>query len=1085
MQNLKSTLPTAVFQISTGAKAWQMRAKASLSFIFLFLFSFPIFSQISDSLILCSGSNGQELTSTSPNGVFYDTGGPFGIYNNGEYCGLRIDPGCAESITITVHEYNAEICCDGLRFYDGVDQNAPLLLDMQYINAPQTMTFSTGQVFVRWYTDGSVVGNGFRVTWSSELVSPTPPVIDVFLASESNPALQEAVQFTAEASNYPQQWQWDFGDGTLSSEQNPSHAFNIPGTGIVRLIVTNCYNLSDTTELVLQVQEAPVAVSEPGVLDITLDCGSTKDTFINLINQGQGDLHFQFKGAGSSDKVRLLIYTYSAFGYSFDGIASELAAYPSSYDLVFSAETDPVAFTSELAESDVLIFPDIPPSSDSYQVLSGLKGAILDFVAAGGSIIFCGQEYGGNVLPLTDLFSSDFTNYYIQGSAVSFPVAHPITVGITGDYLTQYASMALFFTNPDYISLASVNDYSWLGYRQIGASKAIYLGSNFNQHDPTLGLLLHNALQWCGSRENITLLPINGVVEPGDTIQLDVHFSAEGLYAGDYSGTIKLAINNPANPVLELPYNLHVVGSAVLQASSDALDFGTIQQFGQAIQQVSISNPGCDTLVVQNISTGSTAFVAGQQQIEVLPFSEVTISVTFSPQDTGMHTAYLVFQSNAGTDSVSLTGHSLGAPVIAVSPSSLTATLTCGDSTSLPLIITNTGLGDLELTVSGAVSNIGPGALKILTIFEGIFSNYVAERTESAIVARFPDAQMTRFYGQDLSILPGLLADKNLVVVPFLGAESNAFYEQMGEALRPFVQAGGGLIFAGTNNPYGLNAFGILQCDTDIQDAYQYGMEAIEPQHPILQGVNLQTPAPDDLFIANFSSPGFKPLAGVSGFSHTAVGVQPLGAGRVVYIGHVFGNQNNDVLTLMENAVKWCALPTWLSVSSSTLMIPAGGSATIQVGFSAEGLTENTFLGNLLFSTNDPHNPTLNIPCTLIVVGEPQLVGIETSLHFGIIQQFAQKDLSIDFENIGCDTLNILSAISDNAAFQVLDFDAATLTNGTGKLFLRFAPILPGNQSANVTLLTDDGTFVVALTGIAVGAPVATVVPAEIGRAHV
>ena len=339
---------------------------------------------------------------------------------------------------------------------------------------------------------------------------------------------------------------------------------------------------------------------------------------------------------------------------------------------------------------------------------------------------------------------------------------------------------------------------------------------------------------------------------------------------------------------------------------------------------------------------------------------------------------------------------------------------------------------------------------------------------------------MTRFYGQDLSILPGLLADKNLVVVPFLGAESNAFYEQMGEALRPFVQAGGGLIFAGTNNPYGLNAFGILQCDTDIQDAYQYGMEAIEPQHPILQGVNLQTPAPDDLFIANFSSPGFKPLAGVSGFSHTAVGVQPLGAGRVVYIGHVFGNQNNDVLTLMENAVKWCALPTWLSVSSSTLMIPAGGSATIQVGFSAEGLTENTFLGNLLFSTNDPHNPTLNIPCTLIVVGEPQLVGIETSLHFGIIQQFAQKDLSIDFENIGCDTLNILSAISDNAAFQVLDFDAATLTNGTGKLFLRFAPILPGNQSANVTLLTDDGTFVVALTGIAVGAPVATVVPAAL-----
>lgn len=1047
-------------------------------FLVFLLFSTPAFSQAPDSLNLCS--DGSVLTSSAANGVFYDSGGPFNYYYDSEFCTLLIDPGCAESITITVHEYSTENCCDALRFYDGPDQSSPLLLDMQYLGAPQTATFSSGKVFVLWGSDGSVTRDGFRVTWSSDLIAPTPPVIDVFSASDINPALQESVQFSASATNYPQQWQWDFGDGSSSNQQNPSHTFSTPGQDTVRLIVINCFGLADTAEQVLKVQEAPTVIAEPDTLDVTVDCGSTTETALNLINTGQGDLTFKLSRSSSNTKVRPLIYTYNAFFYSVGGIQSELAAYSSQYDLLFSAETDPAAFAAQLAETDVLIFPDMPPSVETQTVLYGLRDAILDFVAKGGSIVFCGQEYGGDVLPFTGLWESDFSPYYFGGSYIELPTQHPITAGLPSGIYTQYASMAINFTNPDYVSLGNIDVFSWLGFREVGDAKVIYLGSNFNGHDALLGQLLHNSLQWCGSRGNFIASPSEGTVAPGDTLQLNLQFSGENLYAGDYPGTITLETNDPAQPLLEIPYTLHVLGTPSLEASPNALDFASLQQFSQSGQQVAVSNSGCDTLFVQNIAPTSAGYTVEPQQLTVLPFSTEYVNVIFAPQDTGQHTGHLVLQSNVGTDSISYTGYSVGAPIMGVSPQSLSATVACGDSVTLPLTITNTGLGNLEIQVTGAAGSAGQAPLKILVMYTGAASGYIVDRTEQAILARTPNAQLTRFDVQDISQLPSLLADKNLVVAPFLGFGDLSYYAQLGQAIRPFVESGGGLIFTGTNAWQSLNAYGFLQCTGDVINAYGYGMEAIVPQHPILQGMNLAEGVYDDFMGQIFTSASFEPLAKIGFYPHTAIGVQPFGSGKVVYLAPAFSYHTDNMLDLMENAVKWCARPSWLSVSSTSVTVPAGGSTTIQVQFNAAGLAENTFSSNLVFSTNDPQNPQLSIPCTMVVEGEPQLAGLPANLNFGIMQQFAQKDLAIEFENMGCDTLNVWSATIDNPIFQVLNFDATSLPNSKGDLRVRFAPLLPGNQSATLTIVTDAGTFSIALSGIAVGAPIGAIAPGSL-----
>lgn len=63
----------------------------------------------------------------------------------------------------------------------------------------------------------------------------------VFSANTKGGTAPLAVVFNDESVNNPTSWQWDFGDGNNSTEQNPSHTYNNMGLYDVSLTVTNEY----------------------------------------------------------------------------------------------------------------------------------------------------------------------------------------------------------------------------------------------------------------------------------------------------------------------------------------------------------------------------------------------------------------------------------------------------------------------------------------------------------------------------------------------------------------------------------------------------------------------------------------------------------------------------------------------------------------------------------------------------------------------------------------------------------------------------------------------------------------------------
>jgi M6 family metalloprotease-like protein/PGF-pre-PGF domain-containing protein len=56
------------------------------------------------------------------------------------------------------------------------------------------------------------------------------------------------VAFTDMCSGSPTSWSWDFGDGTNSTEQNPTHTYSLSGTYTVTLVASNAAGSNTTTE---------------------------------------------------------------------------------------------------------------------------------------------------------------------------------------------------------------------------------------------------------------------------------------------------------------------------------------------------------------------------------------------------------------------------------------------------------------------------------------------------------------------------------------------------------------------------------------------------------------------------------------------------------------------------------------------------------------------------------------------------------------------------------------------------------------------------------------------------------------------
>lgn len=180
---------------------------------------------------------GNGPTQVACNGILRDNGGTsnYTSYVDGV---ITIAPTGASSVTLSFSEFEFEDGYDFLYIYDGPDINSNLIGAYTGSDLPEggTITSTGGSITLSQSTDQLLNFLGFTCTWACSTPTSVPAVN--FSAS---PLLScdGSVYFTDLSTQGPTSWQWNFGDGQTSTDQNPTHVYAASGNYTVTLISCN------------------------------------------------------------------------------------------------------------------------------------------------------------------------------------------------------------------------------------------------------------------------------------------------------------------------------------------------------------------------------------------------------------------------------------------------------------------------------------------------------------------------------------------------------------------------------------------------------------------------------------------------------------------------------------------------------------------------------------------------------------------------------------------------------------------------------------------------------------------------------
>ncbi|MCK4663823.1 MAG: choice-of-anchor D domain-containing protein, partial [Bacteroidales bacterium] len=288
-----------------------------------------------------------------------------------------------------------------------------------------------------------------------------------------------------------------------------------------------------------------------------------------------------------------------------------------------------------------------------------------------------------------------------------------IIVTLNGDYDngTEYASLSIDGTFIEQIDDGNVSNgtdivksyafggtyvNNWLSDGQITVSviNCAEVGPGNGGLDLNTVQLMINGAEW------INLSVFSDTIPAGDSIIIDVEFNAKNLNTGVYNAEMIVNSNDPVNTADTIACTFIVQGSPAIALSDTAFHFGDVYINSISTDTLLISNTGCDTLFITNITSSISEFTVDTTFLNIIPGDSAEIFITFAPTTPGSFNSVLTVYNNDADTTINLSGTGIAAPVLSVSTDSLNATITqCNDSVTQQFTIENTGGGELIFNI--------------------------------------------------------------------------------------------------------------------------------------------------------------------------------------------------------------------------------------------------------------------------------------------------------------------------------------------------------------------------------------------------
>ena len=577
----------------------------------------------------------------------------------------------------------------------------------------------------------------------------------------------------------------------------------------------------------------------------------------------------------------------------------------------------------------------------------------------------------------------------------------------------------------------------------------------------------------------------SGSIAPGSSVSIDVWFHASGLPSGIYEGNVWVSSNDPLQSLSNVATHLEIIGNPDIAISKDSLLFDSLM-IG-AMQQMSfiVSNPGCSTLVVHDLSSSSQHFTVQPDSLSLLPGDSANVVVRFSPQSTGELTGLVNIQNNAQARAVFLRGVGLPAPDISVSPDTLFVNITnCNDSATTQLLVNNTGTADLFFEVTSST-----GAVKLDTVLQRFSSQH--SQISSLIPNRFlfsdgftgnniSDGGLDMYDGGNYistNYLSNIYySDNTILPSPAFGQNGKYFTKKVDGLWLMAADLDSVSYIEITGN---LGADGSGAADGSILETT---FNSITYTVFIKRVYNAGDPSVNQVFITEKKSGHNQTFATYTNDGQHKV-FDLTQNNRIYYLLYAgaSGYYINDSITL-EIAREFLRVinpaPAWLSLSPAADTIAPSGSQTITAIIHSGGLNNGTYLATIEFTSNDPDEGKYQVPVVLNVNGSAQIAYAPSSLNFGNTMQGTSASLPVWIWNTGCGDLTADSVwttlVSDFLAGQ----GQFSIPPGDSlELMVDFTPTVNGPLSAQLNIQTNLGLYTINLSGVGVPAPIISTNP--------
>jgi PKD repeat protein len=284
---------------------------------------------------------------------------------------------------------------------------------------PSHVYVAAGQYTVQLTVSGSGASStATRSILVGTPVQPSTPITAGFGWSPSNPTTGQTVAFNDTSGGSPTSWSWNFGDGGVSSLQNPNHVYSGAGSYNVTMTAFSATSSGSVTHTVVVTQSVQTTRTLVSAAAQTNGIGGSKwRTELTLFNAGDsaaitmiflpdnGSILTRTIALGAKQSVTYANALADVFGLSSGAgaIAIEATASGSTPDLKVSSRT----FTDGAAGTYGQAVPDVKTSdlqsttyltalasSASYRTNVGLvnrtastAGALLQLYDANGSLV--------------------------------------------------------------------------------------------------------------------------------------------------------------------------------------------------------------------------------------------------------------------------------------------------------------------------------------------------------------------------------------------------------------------------------------------------------------------------------------------------------------------------------------------------------------------------------------------------------------------------------------------------------------------------------------------------------------------------